>query len=233
MSVTDDDGVTTHPKTNRSKSLGNFMDADIDQQLRQLVAQTCQYPRRSLQRRRSLDQLIRAIAQSGKLWQENSPDYEEALQQTWLYLCRKIENYNPERATVITWLDAHLKQRLKDLRWKRWQYMKRHRRQPPPGWENPTDPIENLPDTHANIPPILEETLQWAESDPDGELSSAHIKGRPDITCQVLILHRLPPETKWVNLETELKCKTSTLATFYQRHCVTQLREFGESQGYL
>ena len=209
------------------------MDADIDQQLRQLVAQTCQYPRRSLQRRRSLDQLIRAIAQSGKLWRENSPDYEEALQQTWLYLCRKIENYDPERATVTTWLDAYLKQRLNDLRLKRWQDMKRHQPQPLPSWENPIDPIENLPNTHPDIPPLLEETRQWAESDPDGDLSSSHIRGRPDITCQVLILRRLPPETEWVKLEAEFNCRISTLATFYQRHCVPKLRKFGESQGYL
>ncbi|MEQ9235825.1 sigma-70 family RNA polymerase sigma factor [Coleofasciculus sp. E2-BRE-01] len=209
------------------------MDADIDQQLRQLVAQTCQYPRRSLQRRRSLDQLIRAIAQSGKLWRENSPDYEEALQQTWLYLCRKIENYDPAIATVTTWLDAYLKQRLNDLRLKRWQDMKRYQPQPPPGWENPINPIENLPNTHPDIPPLLEETRQWAESDPDGDLSSSHIRGRPDITCQVLILRRLPPETEWRKLEAEFNCRISTLATFYQRHCVPLLRKFGESQGYL
>ncbi|MFW5763187.1 MAG: sigma factor [Coleofasciculus sp.] len=208
------------------------MGVDIDQQLRQLVAQTCQYPRRSLQRRRCLDQLIRAIAQSGKLWRENTPDYEEALQLTWLYLCRNIENYDPARATVITWLDAYLKQRLKDLFRKRCQQL-HHESQPPPDWENPTDPIENLPDTHPDIPPILAETRQWAESDPEGELSNSHIRGRPDITCQVLILRRLPPETEWRKLEAELNCKVSTLATFYQRHCVPLLRKFGESQGYL
>lgn len=208
------------------------MGVDIDQQLRQLVAQTCQHPRRSLQRRRCLDQLIRAIAQSGKLWREHTPDYEEALQLTWLYLCRNIENYDPARATVITWLDAYLKQRLKDLFRKRCQ-QQHHEAQPPPDWENPTDPIENLPDTHPDIPPILAETRQWAESDPEGELSNSHIRGRPEITCQVLILRRLPPETEWRQLEAEFNCKVSTLATFYQRHCVPLLRKFGESQGYL
>jgi DNA-directed RNA polymerase specialized sigma24 family protein len=208
------------------------MGVDIDQQLRQLVAQTCQYPRRSLQRRRCLDQLIRAIAQSGKLWRENNPDYEEALQLTWLYLCRNIENYDPAQATVTTWLDAYLKQRLKDLFRKRCQQL-HHEAQPPPDSEYPTDPIDNLPDTHPDIPPILAETRQWAESDPDGELSSSHIRGRPDITCQVLILRRLPPETEWRKLEAEFNCKVSTLATFYQRHCVPLLRKFGESQGYL
>ncbi|MEQ9356946.1 sigma-70 family RNA polymerase sigma factor [Coleofasciculus chthonoplastes] len=179
-----------------------------------------------------MDQLIRAIAQSGKLWRENSPDYEEALQLTWLYLCRNIENYDPARATVTTWLDAYLKARLKDLRLKRWQEQ-HHQSQPHPNSENPTDPIDNLPDTHPDIPPILEDTRQWAESDPDGGLSSTHIRGRPDITCQVLILRRLPPETEWIKLEAEFNCKVSTLATFYQRHCISFLRKFGESQGYL
>jgi hypothetical protein len=129
-------------------------------------------------------------------------------------------------------LDAYLKQRLKDLFRKRCQQL-HHEAQPPPDSEYPTDPIDNLPDTHPDIPPILAETRQWAESDPDGELSSSHIRGRPDITCQVLILRRLPPETEWRKLEAEFNCKVSTLATFYQRHCVPLLRKFGESQGYL
>jgi hypothetical protein len=63
-----------------------------------------------------------------------------------------------------------------------------------PGIEETTDPIKNLP-ASPDIPPILEETYQWVQTDPDGELASTHVKGRPDVTCQILILRRLPPET--------------------------------------
>ena len=77
--------------------------------------------------------------------------------------------------------------------------------------EPTTDPVQQLP-AAPEIPPIWEETLNWVKNDPNGELSSIHVKKRPDITCQVLILRRLPPPTDWKTLEAEFNCSYSTLA---------------------
>ncbi len=61
-----------------------------------------------------------------------------------------------------------------------------------------TNPVDTL-EASTEIPPILEVTRQWVETDPQGELRRIHIQGHPKVTCQVLILKRLPPETKLEN----------------------------------
>lgn len=203
---------------------------NLNQQLQQLVAEACSYPVRSLMRRQKLNEIVRVVMKSGKLWQENTPYYKDALQQTWLYFCRNPEQYNPERCSVITWLDNCLKWRLQDMRSLEAKEQARTIRIPKT--EETTNPIENLPSS-PDIPPILEETYQWAEADPDGELASTHIKGRPDVTCQILILRRLPPESPWKTIAKEFSLPLSTAPNFYKHECLPRLRNFALKQGYL
>ena len=167
-----------------------------------------------------------------KLWKENTPYYNDALQQTWLYFCRNPEQYKPEHCSVITWLDNCLKWRLKDFRSKEASEQVRTISAPMQGTEKTTDRIENLP-ASPDIPPILEETYEWAEADLDGELRSTHVKGRPDVTCQILILRRLPPETPWKTIAKEFNLSPSTAPNFYKRECLPRLRNFALRQGYL
>ncbi len=207
--------------------------------LQQLIEQTCQHPPGSLERNRKLTRLILAIQASGKLWQERIPYYEEALQQTWIYLCRNLceactgRQYDPERAAITTWLDAYLKRRLQDFRIQEYEERTRRANLSSLDEADKADAIAQLP-APPNTPPMLEETLHWIETDPTGELSSTAIKERPDLTCQVLMLRRFPgQDDSWKTLEVELNCSTSTMANFYQRQCVPRLRKFAESQGYL
>jgi len=204
----------------------------LNQQLLKLVALACSYPAKSLQRRQKLTELVRVVMNSGKLWKENTPYYNDALQQTWLYFCRNPEQYNPERCSVITWIDNCLKWRLQDFRSLEAQEQARTVSSPMPGTEETTDMIENLA-SDPDIPPILEEIYQWAEADPDGELASTHVKGRPDVTCQILILRRLPPETPWKTIAEEFNLPPSTAPNFYKRECLPRLRNFALLQGYL
>lgn len=95
----------------------------LNRQIRRLVIETCQHPSGSLQRNSGLSKLIQAITKSKKLWYSYDPFYEDALQQTWLYLCRNLceantgKQYDPEKSQVITWLvitwlNSYLKYRL-------------------------------------------------------------------------------------------------------------------------
>ncbi len=204
---------------------------NLNQQLQQLVAEACSYPARSLMRRQKLNEVVRVVMKSGKLWKESTPYYKDALQQTWLYFCRNPEQYNPASCSVITWLDNCLKWRLQDLRQAEAEAQARTVPSPMPGTEETTDPIENLP-ASPDIPPILEETYQWVQTDPDGELASTHVKGRPDVTCQILILRRLPPETPWKIIALEFGLSPSTAPNFYKRECLPRLRNFALLQGY-
>ncbi len=207
--------------------------------LQQLVNQACCQPPQSLQRRKYLNRLIAAITKAGKLWHEQTDYYEDALQQTWIYLCRNLceavtakQPYNPQKSLVTTWLDRYLKRRLQDF-YLQAQAEKEKRVLPSAAKEgNFYDPVQNIPAPPATQD-IQEETRHWVQSDPEGELRSIHVKGRKDITCQLIILRRLPPETSWQQLGAEWDCSYSTLANFYQRKCLPKLRKFARHQGYL
>lgn len=220
------------------------MTVELSELLNQLIAKACSCPPGSLQRQKYLVQIIRLIMKSGRLWKENTPYYDDALQQTWLYFCRNIcegvtgQAYDPTYGSIITWLNAYLKRRLQDF------YLNEHRKQAitvpldqhrAASDDNSTtfdELVDNLP-AIPDTPPILEEVRSWAETDPDGQLQQIHIKGRPDVNCQVLILKRLPPEISWKELSEEFSLPITTLTSFYQRQCLPRLRKFAELEGYL
>ncbi|MCC5656585.1 sigma-70 family RNA polymerase sigma factor [Nostoc sp. XA010] len=205
--------------------------SNLNQQLQHLVAEACSHPAKSLMRRQKLSEIVRVVMKSGKLWKENTAYYNDALQQTWLYFCRNPEQYNPQSCSVITWLDNCLKWRLQDFRSREAQIQAKTIPLSSLETENTTGAIENLP-AAADIPPILEETYQWASTDPDNDLARTHVKGRPEITCQILILRRLPPETPWKNIAKEFNLPPSTAPNFYKRECLPRLRNFALRQGY-
>ncbi len=204
--------------------------------LAQLVKEACEYPHGSRKRQKKLTQIIRLV--NGKLWNENTAYYEDALQDTWIYFCQNIcegktaRAYDPSQASVVTWLNNYLKWRLKD------GYIKteKHKKQTVPVRVDENnhiiDPVASLP-ANADIPPILEEVEKWVLEDPEYKLRQTHLDNHPQITCQVLILRRLPPETPWKTLAEEYRGSAGTLSSFCQRKCKPLLREFSKSQGYI
>jgi DNA-directed RNA polymerase specialized sigma24 family protein len=212
---------------------------EMEERLRQLVTEACKHLPGSRERQKNLTKII--CLTSNKLWKENTPYFEDALQQTWMYCCRNIcerntgERYDPTRGSVTTWLNTYLKRRLQDF------YIDGQKQQartvPGEVWVSRSgesygtiDRVENL-EANPDVPPLIEEVSRWVQT--DRELRHTHIEGRPDVTCQVLLLRRLPPETSWKTLAMEFGLSVSTLSCFYQRQCLPRLRQFGESQGYL
>jgi len=215
--------------------------SELEEQLRQLVTEACSHRAGSAERQKKLTRIIRLI--SNKLWKENTPYYQDALQQTWVYFCQNIcegntgEPYDPTRSSVVTWLNFYLKRRLQDF------YIDDQKRQAlivsnQTGGKGSSDtnytidPIENLP-AEPDVPLLLEEVRRWVETDPEGELSRIHITNHPEVTAKVLILRRLPPEASWSSIAAEFNLPIPTLSSFYQRQCLPRLRNFGESEGYL
>lgn len=214
---------------------------ELEAHLRSLVTEACEHPPGSLVRQKKLTQIIRLT--SGKLWKENVPYYQDALQQTWVFFCQNIcesktgDRYNPDRGSVATWLNAYLKRRLQDFyintqkqRAREASESVRLSRSGAP--EEAIPMIDTLP-APPDVPPILNAVRTWVETDAAGELRRIHIEGYPEVNCQMLILRRLPPETGWKELSEDLGLSISTLSSFYQRQCLPRLRKFGESEGYL
>ena len=199
--------------------------------LSQLVAETCQHPPGSKERQKNLTKIIRLI--SHQLWRENTPYYEDALQETWIYFCRNIcegNVYDSGKATIATWLNNYLRWRLKDGYIKTQQQKKQTAFKIIDENNRAIDPIDNLP-AKPDIPPLLEEIQQWAKT--YDKLNRVCLENHPQVTARILILKRLPPETSWHQLAAEYGIAAGTLSSFYQRKCKPLLREFSQSQGYI
>lgn len=209
-----------------------------DERIYQLVAETCRHPQGSLKWQQGLTKLISLIEESKQLWQENTPYYEDAMQQTWIFLCQNLcqagtgKQYDPNQSSVITWLNNYLKWRLQDFYQANQIQKSRINKVQQLESGKIIDSLENVA-APSDILPMLETVRNWAETDASGELGSLHIRGHPEVTGQVLILRRLPPETPWKDLSAEWGLPISTLSQFYQRKCLPLLRKFGESEGYL
>jgi hypothetical protein len=195
-----------------------------DDPIYQLIAETCRHPQGSIERKLGLDRIVRRIIQSGKLWRENTPYYEDALQQTWLYFCRNLCEtttakcpYDCTRSHVTTWLNSYLKMRLREFYLQAIEDKKNKVFDPFP---------EPIPPK--NYPSIVDEVREWAETDADGDLRGTHIQGHPEANCQALILRRLPPSTKWADISAEFDISVSALSSFYQRQCFPRLRNFAK-----
>lgn len=210
----------------------------IDAQILPLVMEARQYPPENLKRKQCLTEIIQIIQESNKLWYERTPYYEDALQQTWLFFCRNIceavtgKQYDPNRSSIITWLNQYLKWRLHDYRIKNNQ--ERIRFYSPTSLEitNKTNfVVSNLP-APFDISPIWAIIIDWIETDPTGVLRAHYVSNRPDVTCQLLLLRRIFFHRQWDEISLEFHLPVSTLSSFYQRKCLPIMRDFAENQGF-
>ena len=207
----------------------------IAKTLGELVKQACEHPHGSRKRQKTLTQIVRLV--NHQLWKENTSYYEDALQETWIYFCQNIcegktaKPYDPNKASIVTWLNNYLRWRLKD------GYIRteKHKKQTLSVKFDDNkiiDPVDSLP-AKPDIPPILAEIERWVLQDPQYKLRQTRLDNHPQITCQRLILDRLPPETPWKSLAAKYQIPSGTLSSFYQRKCKPLLREFSKSQGYV
>jgi hypothetical protein len=82
----------------------------------------------------------------------------------------------------------------------------------------------------------LYNTLNWVETDLDGELRKTCFRKRPEINAQALCLRKITSETPWEDVAAEFKLTPSEakdLPKFYSRKCKPLLQKFGFDQGYI
>jgi hypothetical protein len=210
---------------------------ELEVKILQLIQEICQHPSGSIDRQKGLNQIIFLIQKTGKLLRGTGiPDAEEALQETWFFFCRNLceattakESYNPQKSSVITWINNYLSYRLKDKQISfyeqknKFDFLLENNAQQ-------IDPASLIP-SPPEPRPILSEVKEWLETN-YLELKRIYIRDRPDANCYVLIDRRLPPETSWIDLSIEFDIPVATLSNFYQRQCFPRLLNFGKSQAY-
>lgn len=193
-----------------------------DDALKQLALEAQRHPPRSPLRQHALTQLIEAIRRSGRLAHPHrskfSPPfydllYEEALNQTLAYVCRKIDNYDPERGTAqkfMNWVNFRLDRNIIDCR---------RDFNEPDAQELPSlNDLETLAAPPPTAPSLAEDVRQYIATDPEGVFRQAHIRNRPDATFQAIALARFAGHS-WDDIATEFTLKIPTLSSFFQRCC--------------
>ncbi|MBL1177194.1 hypothetical protein [Pantanalinema sp. GBBB05] len=187
----------------------------LDSQLAELAEQAKQ-AKSALERQRSLNRLIHLLSQPRVLYRpqvnRHPPDvhrdlYNETCQRVWLYVCRNIGQYNPQRGSVRTWVNYLLDKRfidvVKERNGRRITYV-----------PDIAELEKVMPEAEISDAQILQE---YITQDPTGELRKKHIKGHPAASFQAIALRILAGKT-WKEISEEFRIPISSLSAFYQRY---------------
>ncbi len=200
-----------------------------DEQLKKLALEAQQHPPLTELRQYALGELVEAIRLSGKLAhphrQRFSPQfydliYEEAVNKTLAYICRKINTYDPDRGNrkFMNWVNFRLDRSIIE------SY---HELRDPRLRELPSlSDLEMIPQQEE--PPSLFEIIrEKIEEDSENLFKQAHIKNRPDANFKAIALARFSGKS-WDEISAEFQISISTLSVFYQRCCNKFRSQFRE-----
>jgi hypothetical protein len=204
----------------------------VDQQLQQRAEETQRCLPQSFQRQLALNRLVNEILKSGRighpqrnLWPSGLYEdlYNEALQRTLLEVCQKIDGYNPDYP-VMAWVNFRLNYQLINVVN---DYRKQGMTQVPKS--GGTEQITSLPSLDdLNISAPAEDTFsndrllrQFLEEDPENFLRKQHLRNRPEVTFQLLVLAKFVEGKTWTELAVDLEVSVQTLCSFFNR----QLKE--------
>jgi len=195
-----------------------------EQQLQELALKAQQHPLGTTARRITLSKLINGIYHSSKLCYPYKGQfqgvyeqiYQEAVQDLFLYICKNIDKYDPERGAFMTWMNMLLSQRFF--------------KEAIPKIIGNTNEIniessvlENLEDLafknskeEDNYISAFKKIRRYIEIDPKGIFKQAHIKKYPKVNFQEIAVKRWSG-ISWKDISEELNIPVATLSNFYQR----------------
>lgn len=203
---------------------------NLDEELREYAIEAKRHPPGSRHRREALTQLMEGILRSGRISRPRKGEFpecyddirNEAIQKTALYLCDKIEGYDPDKSPVIRWFNYLLEKR----------FFKEAIREivgDKNVFSNDPASFDRLPSKENNPPLLSEELRKYVEEDPEGKLKNRIHKVYKQVNFWDLLRRRMAGE-KWKTIAADLGVPASTLSDFYQRN----LKEIAlEIQRYL
>ncbi len=207
--------VRTWTNTLRNQAFKIILD---DVQLSNLAIEAQRQPPHSELRKYALGELIEAIRLSGKLAHPHrarfSPQfydliYDEAVNKTLTYVCRKIDKYDPERGQLITWVNFRLDRIvIESCR------------------EFKAPNIQDLPSLPAleeivqpeEPPSLFERIRECLEEDAENIFKQVYIRNRPDANFSAIALARFSGQS-WEDISAKFRIPLPTLSRFFQRSC--------------
>lgn len=209
--------VRVWANTLRNQAFKTILD---DAQLKNLAIEAQRHPPHTELRQYALGELIEAIRLSGKLIRPHrtkfSPQfyellYEEAVNKTLTYICRKIDTYDPERGEkkFMNWVNFRLDRVVIEAC--------REFREPNSMSLPSLTELEEIvkPEEPPSLFARIRESL---EEDAENIFKNTHIRNRPDANFSAIALARFSGKS-WEDISAEFEIPLPTLSRFFQRCC--------------
>ncbi|GAB4550079.1 MAG: hypothetical protein Tsb0014_44670 [Pleurocapsa sp.] len=202
----------------------NFKKILDDEYLKRMGLAAQKYRPNSELRTYALTELIKAIKLSGRLCRPHlnkfSPQlyqtlYEEALAETFAYLCLKIEEYDPERGNkkFMNWVNFNLDKFILKCYAQYHKYLE---------YNLPLlrdlDQISQPLDDPYETPNLSELLYQYILQDTNKLFQNTHIRNYPQASFQNIALAKFSGKN-WSEIASELQLPISTVSGFYNRWC--------------
>ncbi|MEY2857512.1 MAG: hypothetical protein RLZZ74_1824 [Cyanobacteriota bacterium] len=191
-----------------------------DQQLKDMGLAAQNFSLNSELRTYALTELVKAIKFSGRLCRPHrskfSPDlyqrlYDEAIAETFGYICLNIDLYDPNRGDkkFMNWVNYKLDKSLLKCYGQYHKYAK---------FEIPSSQnLEQIVQVAA-APDLTEILREYIIRDPDQIFSTTHIRNRPDANFTQVALAKFSGQS-WEQISRKLDIPIPTLSSFYNRWC--------------
>jgi len=211
---------------------------DTSDTLEQRVLEIQQLPRGSNKRRFAETRLLFAIEKSDKLFCQGRFNYpkevfDEELWETLPEVSKKIDQYDPTKAKVMTWVNRILEFKFKDAIKK---YNKRRKEsQNQLSWDAPINndystTLGEIIPAHEGKSFVCDRVWDYIYNDPEGLFAQKHVKGHPRANYRAIALLVLEGYSwKKVTLAVGIpEDKWSTVQSFYWRSCQKFAPKFRE-----
>ncbi len=221
--------ITVREWTNQVRK-NVFREVLNDAQLKKLALAAQQHPSNTKLRQQALIELVNAIVLSSRLCHPHQwivPKnlyeliYEEAVNQTLVYICQKLDTYDPQRGReqkFTNWVNFRLDKIMLNCHAKLLKYSYQ---------EIPTlAELENIaqPEPQVNSSELLRQCL---EDDVNNIFKNEHIRNCPKANFQNIALATFSGKS-WEEISAEMGIKIPTLSSFFQRSCKKFAPQFKE-----
>jgi hypothetical protein len=229
--------------------------SEIESQLRQKLAAVLAAPLHSAVRAKAMSDLLRIVMQLPGIKKVNHQDYALALNQTWEWMSRNIDEFQSSTDSLerdlVKWLNGYLYWRIHDI-----YHGIGDRQQPLSLDEHILDQGEtyldllsesgfidlNLNNLNDHIQLLQQQEHQqiatqieiWIQRDPDRQLQACYLRDRDRCNCQMIsyrIIVKDPPDS-FTAIAKDLNIPYQTLVAHWKRKCLPLLQAQAKNLGY-
>ncbi|MEB3277679.1 MAG: sigma-70 family RNA polymerase sigma factor [Lyngbya sp.] len=196
-----------------------------EQQLQALALEAQQHPMDTTARQISLSKLIDTIYRSRQLTRPYQGQfqgvyediYQEAVQNLFLYICKNIDKYDPQRGEFMTWVNMLLSRRFFREAIPKVIGTANEINLESSILENMEDLATKEREDEDNYIRAFQKIRQYIEIDPKGIFRQAYIKKYPQANFREIAMKRWSG-ISWKDISDDFNIPVATLSNFYQRN---------------